>query len=136
MELKEFKDYSAKDKKKILLHWWHYFGKIIYTKEELITFKKMIDDNSDEVMMLAVTGYICKLTSQPIIKAMRVNKLDELKATLPILKEENEEFKASYRQKENDLLKQLINTYNNPEPSVPMDITIEFGQERGITKIR
>ncbi|MGE5456290.1 MAG: hypothetical protein ACM3O4_04220 [Ignavibacteriales bacterium] len=139
MELKQFKDYTPSEKKEILLHWWHYFGKVIYTFEEMQKFSEMIDSNSDEVMMMAVIGYVNKVTNQPIIMAMRENKLDQLRESLPTLEKQNDEFRASYYQIEQRLIEQLVKTYNNPEPAVPMDIVISVsnGEKDGnITKIK
>jgi hypothetical protein len=123
MELKKFNDYTKDEQKKLLLHWWHYFGKVLYSLDELNQFNSMIDKNSNEVMMMAVLAYIYKQTSQPIIASMREGKIEEFRAILPILDEEPKEIKEYFEKQELNLLTQIVKTYNNPEPDVPFGNT-------------
>ncbi len=120
MELKQFSEYSLSEKKELLIHWWHYYGKVMYTLEEMNQFRQMIEENCDQVMMMAIFGYVDGITSQPIIAAMRAGKLEELKSTLPKPEEQDDKFKEVYSMVEAELIKELVKTYNNPEPSVPM----------------
>ena len=45
--------------KGLLMHWWHYYGKVIYTLDELEKFEKIIDDYGvDKVLDAAVASYV------------------------------------------------------------------------------
>lgn len=122
MELKKFNEYTPAEQKRLLLHWWQYYGKLIYTPDELDLFSHMIDENSEQVMDLAVVSYINELSNQPIIMAMRNNCLEELKKTLPSVEKLNDELKVLYEQEKNNLIAKLVKTYNDPEPDVPMSL--------------
>ena len=133
MKMNEFKNYTPEEKKSLLLHWWHYYGKGIYTLAEIEQFEKMIDENYDQVWGLAIAGFIHELTSQPILFAMREDKVADLLATLPVIEEQSDEFKEAYAKAEKALLTQIVQTYNNPEPSVPMDIAIVVNEPVELT---
>lgn len=46
--------------KGLLIHWWHYYGKVIYTLAELEEFEKVIDEyGADKVLDVAVASYVC-----------------------------------------------------------------------------
>lgn len=120
MELKEFRQYTQQEQKQLLIHWFHYYGKLICTLDEFKKFTAMIDEDSNQVMMMAVIGFMNGLTSQPILEAMRAGKLEELKSALPVFEEQNEKFKKAYLDEEKLLLGQMVATYNKPEPSIPM----------------
>jgi len=134
MKIKKFKDYTPQEKKELLLHWWHYYGKMLYTFAEMEQFSTMIDENANQVMELAIAGFVNGITSQPIIVAMRENNLEELKATLPNV-EDDEEFREFYNQVEDVLVAELVETYNNPEPSIPMEPKILSEQISQITEL-
>jgi hypothetical protein len=47
--------------KRLLIHWWHYYGKVIYTFAELEEFEKVIDKyGADKVLDVAVASHDCK----------------------------------------------------------------------------
>ncbi|NCC70897.1 hypothetical protein EOM09_04915 [bacterium] len=124
MEIKKFNDYTEGERKELLLHWWHYYGKGIYTFAELEKFMEMIDQNSEQVMMIAVLSYAHNMTSEPILAAMRNNDLDGLLNSLPVLEKQNDEFKTCYAKAEDLILGMLVKTHDNPEPPVPTDLVI------------
>lgn len=44
--------------KGLIIHWWHYYGKSIYTLAELEEFEKVIDEYGvDKVLDVAVVSY-------------------------------------------------------------------------------
>ncbi|OKZ74281.1 MAG: hypothetical protein BHW00_05145 [Clostridium sp. 26_22] len=46
--------------KEVLIHWWHYYGKCIYTFAELKEFEKIIDDYGvEKVLDAAIASYVC-----------------------------------------------------------------------------
>lgn len=135
IEIKDWKEYTDEEKKELLNHWWHYYGKIIYTFDEWELFNELVDKNSNKMMELAVAGFIYGVTSQPLITAMRKNQVDELLATLPNLNEiEDKEFIENYERAKNLLILQLVGSYNQPEPDIPMNDEDVIGQVKKIIK--
>ena len=137
IEIKDWKEYTDEEKKELLNHWWHYYGKIIYTFDEWELFNELVDKNSNKMMELAVAGFIYGVTSQPLITAMRKNQVDELLATLPNLNEiEDKEFIENYERAKNLLILQLVGSYNQPEPDIPMNDEDVIGQVKEIIKLK
>ena len=55
--------------KGLLIHWWHYYGKVIYTLAELEEFEKVIDEyGANKVLDVAVASYVCGDGSPTIFK--------------------------------------------------------------------
>lgn len=92
--------------KGLLLHWWHYYGKIAYTLEELEQFEKIIDQyGTDKVMEVIVASYIC-FDGSPTVMLVSIRKgmVKEMFESLPdISKFEESELKEHDRIK-NDLI--------------------------------
>ena len=87
------------------------------------------------MMDLAVAGFIYGVTIQPLIAAMRKNQVDELLPTLPNLNEiEDKEFIENYERAKNLLISQLVRSYNQPEPDIPMNNEDVIGQVKEIIK--
>lgn len=137
MKIKEWKDYSISEKNRLLHHWWYYYGKLIITLEEQQKFNELVDKDSDQVFALAVASYVHGESSQPLIYAMRANKVEALMAT--IQKTESiidEKVKNTFSLAENKLIIEIVRTYNNPQPSIPMSDNIIVEQIKGIEKAK
>lgn len=86
--------------KGLLIHWWHYYGKSIYTLAELEEFEKVIDEYGvDKVLDVAVVSYVCGDGSPTIMLAsIRKGAVKELFESLPDIskmkKEEKEQYEA------------------------------------------
>lgn len=133
LEIKKWNDYSLEEQSELLNHWWHYYGNIIFTLDELEQFNELIKKDSHKVLELAVANFIIGQSTQSLIQAMRVNKVDNLMNALPSLENnDDEEFKAMYTKVENDLISILVESYNNPEPSIPMEPEVAKEQIKDI----
>ena len=99
-------------------------------------FNQMVENNSDQVLELAVAGFVNGISSQPLVCAMRENKVEQLILTLPKINEQDEEFKIWYMQVQTDLINMLVGSYNNPKPNVPMSQEEIITQAIQITKRR
>ena len=86
--------------KGLLIHWWHYYGKSIYTLAELEEFEKVIDEYGvDKVLDVAVVSYVCGDGSPTIMLAsIRKGAVKELFESLPDIskmkKKEKEQYEA------------------------------------------
>ena len=84
--------------KGLLIHWWHYYGKRIYTLAELEEFEEVIDKyGADRVFDVAVASYICGDGSPTVILAsIRKGVVNELFESLPDISKMEDDEKAQY----------------------------------------
>lgn len=98
-------------------------------------FNQLVEKDSNQILALAVASYIHGTSSQPLIVAMRENKVDELLSSLAKIEKINDEkFQQLYSQEENNLISMLVGTYNNPQPNVPMEPEVMAEQVADIVK--
>lgn len=120
MELKRWNEYSLDEKTKLLLHWWHYFGKSIYTWGEFETFKSLVEEKSDEIFNFATIAYLAGESSRVLLEAMRRNEVDKVLEMTNLSDKKDENAKSILENASASLIVTLVNTYNNPEPNVPI----------------
>ncbi len=82
----------------LLIHWWHYYGKCMYTLAELEEFEEVIDKyGADRVFDVAVASYICGDGSPTVMLAsIRIGAVDELFKSLPDISKMEEDEKTQY----------------------------------------
>lgn len=120
MEVKKFSEYSEEEKSALLNHLWNYYGKHVYTFEDLTNYNRFVKSNSDQLFDLAVFTSFGGINFQTtVLMAMRNNKLHELFNRIPKFE------KGSLEERKHEaiaikLLNEVVSTYNRPEPSVPM----------------
>ncbi len=117
MELKDWNDYTPEEKEALLRHLFIYYGKYVYSLEELEMFEALIKEAPDKIFEIFLHSYVIKKNGQPIIlEALRKNDkpLINLKAEIKKYKEEDiEEYKKFF-------LTKIVNTFNNKAPSIPL----------------
>lgn len=117
MELKDWNDYTPEEKEALLRHLFIYYGKYVYSLEELEMFEALIKEAPDKIFEIFLHSYVIKKNGQPIIlEALRKNDkpLINLKAEIKKYKEEDiEEYKKFF-------LTEIVNTFNNKAPSIPL----------------
>lgn len=117
MELKDWNDYTPEEKEALLRHLFIYYGKYIFSLEELEMFEALIKEAPDKIFEIFLHSYVIKKNGQPIIlEALRKNDkpLINLKAEIKKYKEEDiEEYKKFF-------LTEIVNTFNNKAPSIPL----------------
>ena len=117
MELKDWNDYTPEEKEALLRHLFIYYGKYVYSLEELEMFDALIKEAPDKIFEIFLHSNVIKKNGQPIIlEALRKNDkpLINLKAEIKKYKEEDvEEYKKFF-------LTEIVNTFNNKAPSRPL----------------
>ena len=100
--------------KGLLIHWWHYYGKSIYTLQELEDFEKVIDEYGEEkVLDVAVGSYICGDGSPNIIlRSMREDKVKEMFESLPDVEKMTDEEKEAHKKIKQSFLEIISSTYH------------------------
>ena len=99
--------------KGLLIHWWHYYGKCIYTLAELEEFEKIIDEyGTDKVLDIAVASYItCDGSPTVILESIRTDTVEELINTLPDFESMEEEKKTAYNAIKEEFVEIISGTY-------------------------
>ncbi len=84
--------------KRILIHWWHYYGRSVYTLAELSQFEEIIDKyGADRVFDVAVASYIFDDGSPTaILASIRNNSVNDLFESMPDITKMDENKKALF----------------------------------------
>ena len=100
--------------KGLLMHWWHYYGKDIYTLEEMETFSEIIDTYGvDKVIDAGVASFIAGDGSpQVILSCIRTNSIEEMFETLPNFAEMEEHEKQAYEKIKQVFIEAISVEYN------------------------
>ena len=98
--------------KGLLLHWWHYYGRYIYTLDELKKFEEIIKKyGADRVFDVVVASYICGDGSPTVMLAsIRDDAVDELFKSLPDISQMTDDEKAKYNTIRENLLQVISQT--------------------------
>ena len=124
MEIKKWNEYTNEEKSCLLLHWWHYYGKLLYTFAELEQFEALVRENPDRIFHIAVMSYYFNFGSQILLESMRRKQLDGLFATIPDYENADDSFKKINEGIENSFINEIVTTYNNPEQNALMAVDI------------
>lgn len=92
--------------KGLLIHWWHDYGKCIYTLAELEEFEKVIDEYGvDRVLDVAVASYVCGDGSPTImLTSIRKDAVKELFESLPDTSKMDGKVKEQYEAAKNEFV--------------------------------
>lgn len=112
MELKKFSEYSKEEQKNLLLHWWFYYGKSVFSLDELECFEKIIDDDAQHAFDMAVVAFINNNDSSILLSTMRAQRFEELEKIVRDIVSN-----ASYLERkeafEGAFLREIVTTLNN-----------------------
>ncbi|MDE5587198.1 MAG: hypothetical protein K2I72_02365 [Bacilli bacterium] len=92
---------------------------MIITAEENEAFQELAKCFPDQIMQFATLSYTQGQSSQPLIKMMRENQLEKL-VSIATASTESFQRNAVFCRARAKLLSNLVQSYNHPEPSVPM----------------
>ena len=100
--------------KGLLLHWWHYYGKEIYTLEELNKFEEIIDKyGTEKILEFAIASYIVSNGSPTImLMSIRDNNTDEFIKALPDPSKYVGKQKQAYEELKQSFIKVITSTYH------------------------
>ena len=118
LDVKKFSEYTKDEQMEIMFHWWHYYGKLPLSFAEMDKFKKLMDEDMDFVKNAALIAWARESASQDLVRAMRTDltgyrkHVNELAAS--------KEFMDIEEILESTFIEEVVRTYNNPEPSIPM----------------
>lgn len=120
MEIKKFNEYTPEEQKELLIHWFVYYGKELFTQEDLKMFEGFIKTNAPELFTMAVVRYVSTVQggfSFPLA-CMRQGNLNLLFEELPHFPLLETEVFSIFEQL---VVTELVTTYLKANPDDPMD---------------
>lgn len=119
---------TTEQKTNYLNFWFHYYGGVIYTLEELEQFMELAKTKADEIYNHICTLFIMRDTiqSSTLVMAMRQNKVDDLLAhnmnqgvieSLDIKPEDKKEMLAIYEETGEMIINEIAKSYSKRESS-------------------
>lgn len=101
--------------KELLIHWWHYYGGLLYTLQELKDFEEIIDKFGVQKVFDFVTwSYICADGKNTVLLcAMRSHKVDLIFSNVPDPLTFDPDAKTKWDKAQEFLLKQFKETSNS-----------------------
>ena len=135
MEIKKtWEEYTKDEQTTLLNHWVYYYGGILMTLQDFSDFRILSSTRQDEIFNHIVTILLFKNTIQSslLVTCMREGSINDLFAHSLKREDLTEETKPIYDSARKFLSAELINTFINPAPPVPMDIIkdVEDGPKR------
>ena len=118
LKVKLFKEYTKDEQIELMFHWFYYYGKSPVSFAEMDRFKKLMDEDMDFVKRAALVAWAREEMPQSLVNALRGDfekyreEIINVSTTL--------EFEDYEDRLEKELIAELVSTYNNPKPSVPM----------------
>lgn len=110
MTLEEFENLSFETKKGLMLHWWHYYGKSIYTLAELEEFNNLLESDFEKILEVAIANYMCGEGPTLLLIAIRKKLVSKMLAKLPNINELTEESKNQYFKIKTGFINEIIST--------------------------
>ena len=104
--------YNMEITKGLLIHWWHHYGKFIYTLDELEEYEKVIDEyGKEKVLDAAIVSCICGDGSPTnILMSIRTDTVKELFESLPDVSTFDEEKKQIYNAMRDEFVRIISKT--------------------------
>lgn len=118
LDIKKFNEYTNDEQMEILFHWWHYYGKLPLSFPEMEKFKELLDRDIEFVKNAALIAWARESASQDLVRAMRGDLEGYRKHIMKLAS--SKEFKDVEELLESTFIEEVVRTYNNPEPSIPM----------------
>ena len=96
----------------LLVHWWHYYGKYIYTYGELQKFLELLKKDEEKILDVAVASYIIGDGPTTLLMAIRNNEVEKLFDALPNKSSFNSTELIDYNFLKDQFLKKIKDSYN------------------------
>ncbi len=112
---------SVEKKKELLMFWFNYYGKVMYTLEELDIFHNLVETNLEGVEKVAVVNFIKNLGSSIFVLAIRDGKELELLNTLDFSDAEEDPTNSDeFRNVTDEFYSTVMIAFGNRLPNVPL----------------
>ena len=130
---KKWEELPSQTKIDLLNHWFVYYGGLLIAFDEIEKFNRLAETHPDEIFDTIVTSFLARNTIQSnvLIMSMRRGLVAELFKRVIKYKTLSEEEKVKFDSVRCMLVDELITTYLDPQPPVPMDIAIIVDESNG-----
>lgn len=99
--------------KGLLIHWWHYYSKKVYTLAELKKFKEIIDEYGPKRVWDIITASFVGSDGSPsaILECIREHIVEDMFNTLPKFDNTTGPMKKFWRKEKEKVIQKLLATY-------------------------
>ncbi len=117
----DVKNRSEIEKKNLLMHWFHYYGKMVYTLGEMERYGELLESNLCDVENTAVVSYLNNEGPTVLLLSIRSKKEAELfESVEACLKPFSDKQLEKFGEVKEQFYTEVYKTFMNPEPNVPM----------------
>lgn len=111
MTIERFNNLPFETKKNLMLHWWHYYGKAIYSLKELEDFCELLDTNFEQVLNFAIFCYSQNQGPTILLQLIMQNKVEEtFQKVEDILKTMDQELKNTHEELKKAFITEIVST--------------------------
>ena len=123
---KTWETISPEEKRSLLNHWFYYYGGTVMTLKEMDDFNTLATQRPDDIFrhIVTISAFNHTIQSNLLLQCMQKGTLDELfgysitpDQIVPGKEQEFEDYRSM-------IFDEILGTFVNPEPAVPMDIVI------------
>ena len=127
MEIKDWNEYTKEEQESLLMHYWSYYGSEIHTFDEVMKYNDLVKSNPKQIFDFVMFCMANDKNAQSLlVNAMRLGNIDDLiKSLVDCIPEDSED----YLNKSRYSISILVQSYNNPQPSIP------FSQEELVKQL-
>ena len=117
MELKKYDEYSDEEKRELLFHWWHYYGKTVCSLRVMRQFTQMVYDNVDEMFKIGLFSFVNGKNGKDFIDAIICGCVYEYRDMVNN-QSSNSENNFNSEDKKDDFIKLLVSSFNSDDQLV------------------
>ena len=112
MSIEEFDTLNFDEKECLMLHWWHYYGKTMYSLRDLENYREALSNYIDKIIEAAVIFYMRGIGPEIVARFIFVNKIEVLLNRLPKIEEFTRDEMQIYLQAKQAFINEIIRTSN------------------------
>lgn len=114
MELKKYDEYSDEEKRELLFHWWHYYGKTVCSLGVMRRFTQMVYDDVDEMFKIGLFSFVVGNNGKDFIEAIKSGRVYEYRDMVKRVSS-NGENHFDNEEKRDEFIKLLVSSFEKNE---------------------
>lgn len=132
IEVKKWEEYTPEEKSALLNHWFTYYGGMLIRFDELCQFYDLAKTRQDEIFASIMLSLIANDTMQSnyLLTCMRGHIVDILFDKVKEFMHPTEDLVEICDGLKDMIVEELVKTYNNPEPAIPLNLDPKTGKPR------
>lgn len=114
MELKKYNEYSDEEKRELLFHWWHYYGKTVCSLGVMRRFTQMVYDDVDEMFKIGLFSFMNGNNGKDFIEAIKSGRVYEYRDMVSRVSA-NSENNFDNEEKRDEFIELLVSSFEKNE---------------------